>query len=205
MIVDRKIQKELNEFIATNKGRKFEELINEFSAQTGIKKVRIENRVQTPIEIKGTVPRYLAPEDYYKAMIWAIPTGKNGEVKYQAVFIRRDEVDEEGKLKVENKPHPAAKFICEVFKDDYLEISKDNQIHLAQVKGYSATQNKLDIRPVCAVDDCFNWILSTNERMLEGYWKPQRKDNFVSVNVIFGELQAHLVTVNPIGRVFRKK
>ena len=61
-----------------------------------------------------------------------------------------------------------------------------------------------DIRPVCAVTDCKDWMTSTADNMTEPCWKLQKGQNFLRVNVLFGKKKAHLVTVNPIGRVFRK-
>ncbi len=70
-IIDKKIQKELREFTEAHKSEKIEDVIQKFSEQTKIKKVRCINRVQTPIEIKnkdGTM-RYLCPEDYFAAVV----------------------------------------------------------------------------------------------------------------------------------------
>ena len=55
-----------------------------------------------------------------------------------------------------------------------------------------------------AVTDCKDWIIATSETQLEPCWKQQKGQNFISVNVLFGEKQARFITVNPIGRVFRK-
>lgn len=77
-------------------------------------------------------------------------------------------------------------------------------MYLCRIAGYSATQNKIDIRPVYAVNNSADWIYSTNEDMLTGYWKPIEGHIFVSVNSFFSQLLAHPVTVSPIGRVFRK-
>ena len=73
-IVDEKIKKQVKDYVQKHKGEKIDAVLAEFSKTTGIKKVRCINRVQTPIEIKsGSVPRYLAPEDYFAAIIWEIP------------------------------------------------------------------------------------------------------------------------------------
>ncbi len=209
-IVDEKIKKQVKEFVSKNKGKKIDSVLTEFSNETGIKKVRCKNRVQKPIEItSGDVTRYLAPEDYFAAVIWEIP----GEKKtYKAQYIRRNEVEKNLKgLNVvkssvleSGKPHPAAKQICLLHKDDYLEFSDNGKMYLCRIAGYAATNNKLDIRPIHAVSYCADWIYSTNDTMLTEYWKPSPGQNWVSVNVIFSQLKAHPVTVSPIGRVFRK-
>lgn len=204
-IVDARIKQQLNDFISVNKPKKYEDIIQLFIEATGIKKVRCVNRVQTPIEIKGEVPRYLAPEDYFAAVIWQIPPKKEGgNQTYSAQYVRRDELDLDGVPKKFVKPHPAAKNIGTIFKGDYVEFSENGRLLLARIASYSATQNKLDIRPVCAVTDSNDWIISTNEQVLVPGWKQQTGQNFISVNVLFGIKKARFVTVSPIGRVFRK-
>ena len=206
-IVDVKIRSRLQDFYALHKGEKFEDLLQKFSEETKIKKVRCLNRVQTPIVINSEVPRYLAPEDYFAAIIWQIPPKKDGaKPTYEAQYIRRNEVGKDNKPKagVVKAPHPAAKNLGILHKNDYLEFSESGKWYKCRVAGFSATQNKLDIRPVFAVTDCKDWIIATNETLLESCWKQQKGQNFYSVNVLFGEKQARFITVNPIGRVFRK-
>ncbi|WP_296031821.1 type II CRISPR RNA-guided endonuclease Cas9 [uncultured Treponema sp.] len=207
-IIDKKIQKDLHEFTESHKSEKIEDVMQEFSEQTKIKKIRCINRVQTPIEIKnkdGTM-RYLCPEDYFAAIVWQIPP-KNKETKptYKATFIRRDQVDSEGKPKITAQPHPAAKKICVLHKNDYLEFVDNGNWYKCRIAGLNASTGRLDIRPIYAVTDCKDWIISTNEAVLEYYWNPQKGQNFISISVLFGEKLARSITVNPIGRVFRKK
>ncbi len=207
-IIDKKIQKELREFAESHKSEKIEDVMQKFSEQTKIKKVRCINRVQTPIEIKNTdgTMRYLCPEDYFAAVVWQIPP-KNKEAKpvYKATFVRRDQVDPDGNPKIVAKPHPAAKKVCVLHKNDYLEFVDNGNWYKCRIAGLNAASGRFDIRPVYAVTDCKDWIISTNEAVLESYWKPQKGQNFISISVLFGEKSAHSITVNPIGRVFRKK
>lgn len=209
-IVDEKIKEKVKNFVSQHKDKKIDAVLQEFSEQTGIKKVRCINRVQTPIEItSGKIPRYYAPEDYFAAIIWEIP----GEKKtYKAQYIRRNEVMKDSKNHpavkqeiIENgKPHPAAKQICILHKDDYLEFSENNQKLISRIAGYAATNNKLDVRPIYAVSYNSDWIYSTNENMLISGWKPSPGQNWISVNVLFGDKKAQPITVSPIGKIFRK-
>ena len=209
-IVDEKIRAQVKQFVSKHSDEKIDSILTQFSKETGIKKIRCINRVQTPIEItSGLVPRYLAPEDYFAAVVWEIPGDKK---TYKAQYIRRNEVERNSKgLNVVKtsvlecgKPHPAAKQICLLHKDDYLEFTDNGKMHLCRIAGYAATNNKLDIRPIHSVSYCADWIYSTNENMLVGYWKPTPSQNWISVNVLFSQLQAHPVTVSPIGHIFRK-
>lgn len=208
-IVDEKIRNDLKAYIDAHKTEKIEISIQHFSEERRIFKVRCMNRVQTPIEINSSaVPRYLCPDDYFAAVIWEIPAKKDGgNSTYEAQYIRRDQAGKDNKPKKEvlKAPHPAAKNIGIIYKGDYLEFTDKNVIYKCRVAGYSASRNNLDIRPIYAVTDCAEWLYATNENMIEYCWKPQKGQNFISVNVLFGEKKARFVTVNPIGRVFRKK
>lgn len=221
-IVDEKIKTQVKDYVSKHKNDKIDVVLTDFSKETGIKKVRCINRVQTPIEItSGLVPRYLAPEDYFAAVIWEIPDEKK---TYKAQYIRRNEVEKNSKglnivkqtVLESGKPHPAAKQICLLHKDDYLEFSDNGKMYLCHVLGFSATNQCLDIRPIYAVTDCFDWINSTSELMIQTnncwmkkkkdstVWFPQAKQNFITINTMFGKFCAHPITVSPIGRIYRK-
>lgn len=211
-IVDSKIRNQLLALIENAEDKEIKNLIPDISKKTGIRKVRCFNFVQAPIEIKGGFPRYLAPEDYFAAIVWQIPPKKNNaEPTYEAQYIRRDQLDKNNKPKAEiievwkKTHHPASKILCLLHKDDYLEFSDGGEFIKCRIAGYSATRNQIDIRPIYAVNDCADWILTTNEFMVEKCWNPKKGQYFVSVNVLFGKKGARPITVNPIGRVFRKK
>lgn len=220
-VVDLKIRTMLRKFAEQHKGEKFEDIMQQFSetewkgkpsadGKPGktyrIKKVRCKNRDQKPVLFgSGATERYLCTDDYLAAVVWEIPPKKEGaKPSYQASFIRRDEIGTDGKPRNLEKPHPAAKKRAIVYKEDCLEFSDGGTWYKCRVAGYAATANKFDIRPIYAADDCKNWLISTNDTMTEPCWKPQKGQNYISVNVLFGKHQARLITVNPIGKVFRK-
>lgn len=211
-IVDSKIRAKLQEFVTLHKGEKFESVLEEFSRETGVKKVRCLNHGQKPIIINGTVPRYYEPRDYCAAIIWEIPPKKDGtKPTYKAQYFLRTEIGKNNKPKPEiisewkKINHPAARQLPFLLhKDDYLEFSDNGKWYKCRIAGFSATNNKLDIRPIYAVNDCADWIISTNDNQLESCWNVQKGQNYISVNTLFGEKQARFITVNPIGRIFRK-
>lgn len=207
-VIDKNIRDRLNLFVEQHRGMKFEDILQLFVTDTGIKKVRCKNRVQTPIEITNidNTNRYLAPEDYLLAIIWEIPAKKEGgKVSFEASYIRRDEVDSKGCVKNEKKPHPAAKKICTLFKNDYIEFVDNGIWYKARIAGLGCAHKTLDCRPIYTTTDCRDWLISTNDMMIEPCWKSQKNKNEISVNVLFGEKQARVISVNPIGKVFRKK
>lgn len=207
-IIDIKIKKALDEFIAQHKGVKIETVMQMFSEKTGIKKVRCKNRVQTPIEITnsdGTM-RYLCPEDYLAAVIWEVPPKKGKTTPtYTATFVRRDQIAANGQIEDLEKPDSAAKKLGIIYKNDCLEFAENGMWYKCRVAGFSATNNKIDIRPIFSTTDCTDWLISTADVMTEPSWKMKSGNNFISINVLFGERNARFITVNPIGKVFRKK
>ena len=208
-IVDEKIKRDLLEYVK-NAPVSFEKAVLDYATEKRIKKLRCINRVQTPIVIAGDVPRYLAPDDYFSAIIWQVPPKKEGAgPTYQAQYIRRDELDARGNVKksvIENgKPHPVAKNMGMIHKGDYLEFTENGKSYLCRIAGYAATSNKLDYRPICSVTNCADWLISTADVMTEPCWKMQKTQNWISVNILFGIKNARFVTVNPIGRIFKNK
>lgn len=210
-IIDAGIRKDLLEFADKHSNEKWEQIVQDYSAKTGIHRIRCSTFVQAPIiihenSINTHKPvRYLNPVDYFAVIIWQIPpVKKDGLPKYEGQFVRRTEVDKQNNP-IEIKPHPAAKRICLIYKNDYLEFSSNGTWTLARISSFSATQNKLDIRPVYATDDAFTWLIATSEPMLEKNWKSQKGQNFVSINVLFGLMSARRITVDPLGKVHREK
>lgn len=217
-VIDKSIQEKLKIYVEQHKGEKIEVVMQKFSEETGIKKVRCKNRVQTPIEIKNIdgTDRYLCPEDYFATVIWEIPAKKDGaKPTYEGVFIRRDEVDENNQPKVENKPHPAAKKIGIIHKNDCIEFVDNGVWYKARIAGLGCKHKSFDIRPLASVTDCSDWMISTTDNMTEPCWSKKDKktneirfqtgQNEITINTLFGEKQARFITVNPIGKVFRKK
>ncbi len=210
-IVDPAIRRKLQDYVAINKGQKFESILVQFVQETGIKKVRCKTRIQTPIIIEPdprnplAVRRYLNPEDYFAAIIWEIPPEREGKPpKYEAQYLRRTEVDAKGNPLKKDPLYANARKVCKLHKDDYIEFSENGVWKKARIAGYSATRNLLDVRPIYATGFIKDWQIATSQNCLEPGWRSADGQNFLSVNILFGALSARKITVNPIGRVFRK-
>lgn len=208
-IVDEKIRIDVQNYVEGHKGEKIDVILQKYSDEKGIKKVRCKNRFQDVLEVgKNKNKRYLCKTDFFEAIIWEIPAKSGKKPSYKASYILRTDINSDGTIKNLEKfrPAPDAKQICIVHKKDYLEFFENEKWHKCVVVGFSATDNKLVIRPIYAVNGAFDWIASTRDEMLDSCWKQtSSSQNFVSVNVLFGEKQARFITVNPIGKVFKKK
>lgn len=210
-IIDRHIKEEMRKFVAeAGEGRKFEELMQEFSQKKGIKRLRCKAAKQTSIHISAnpknplSSDRYLNPVDYFAVIIWQIPQPKDKPPKYEGQYLRRTEVHADGTPKNDEKPHPAAKKICVLHKQDCIEFNENGVWLQARVAGLKASDNRLDIRPVCATQDVKSWLESIQDSMANKNWAPNPTQNFVAINVLFGKKSARSITVDPIGRIHRK-
>lgn len=226
------IRNKLRTYVAEHSSEKIEKVMQDFSQKEWsvknsegqnkkhtyrIKKVRCYNHDQKPIAFPCVINgketfRYYGSDSYVCAVIWQIPSKKEGNnPTYEGQFVRYDQIvynKKTGKQELPGKDesiHPAAKKICTLFKNDYIEFSQDGVWLKARVAGYDTNANKLDIRPIFTVQYIKPWQIATNEAVLEKGWKPQPGHNFVSINVLFGSLSAGHITVSPIGRVFRDK
>ena len=208
-IIDTKLKEDIKSFneafAAAHAEMKFADMLVAFSNETGVRRVRIENHDQTAVAInRGSWTRYLATEDYFASQVFRLPPKKaGGKTSYQAVYIRRTDFDREGKPRITPPEAGAVAVSPLIHKGDYLEFTHEGKMYKGLVKGYSATQNKLNVLPIFTTTDCKDWLVSTAERMSEPCWKENTGANYISVNVLFGEMKAHVITVNPLGKVHR--
>ena len=182
--------------------KKLEEALLAYALKNGIRRVRIipdntENAFQIPSVQKNKA--YL-PNDYLYVDIWAIPPHKNKKkTEYKGYFVNR--VQAQNKDFQSPRPHSAAKKLMTLFKGDTIKlIDNENKIHLGIIKGYSATQNKLDIYSIYSANSLLEWHEQTIINMLDEIWKPQKGQNFISINKIFQTYQVEKVSITADGR-----
>ena len=168
-----------------------EKIITDFAQEHGIKAIRLHqpNDSGSAIKIKSAPYKAYQPDSYVCCDIWRLPPkSKGNDFEYKGKFWRYSDVtrDDRGTLnlpKEAGKPHPAAKFITRLFKNDLVEIGEISKGEIWRVAGFATTQNKLDIR-----DPHLN----------------EKKQNHTSINVLApnGIRRLH-VTVD--GRILRNK
>ena len=174
----------------------------------GLKKVKYIPNSQAFTPIKSVNNKWYERDSVNFVTIWEIPR-KGKEPTYQGQFISYQEAYEyaSGKLKEYPKPHPAAKKVGTIFKNDVLYIQpKEGQKkgYYALVAGYATTQNKIDIRPLNAVDSILTWLdsvsLDTVLDMAE-WGKCSGSRNFKSINSLYSENMVRVVKITPDGRI----
>lgn len=209
-IIDTAIRNNLTEFVKNSK-KKVEEAVLEFSKINHIKTIRCKNKDQTPICIPRkknnpfSTERYYGIVEYPCVVIWKYED-KKGKAKYEGQFIRYDEFSSKGEIP--NRPKeipPTSTKICVLYKDDYLEFSEDNIWKKGKITKLSKSSGRIGMKPIFATNDIREWYIATNEMMIEKGWENNATEKLTSINVLFGEKSARRITVDPIGKVHRKK
>jgi hypothetical protein len=145
------------------------------------------------------------PGDYYRVDIWRVPLQK-GKYKYEGVFVSRPEAmrqqlhgDDAVYLQ---KPHPAAKLIMSLCKNDIIALSNETEQELCRIAGYSTTRNGIDIRPLYASDTIAAWKKDTNVNLTSDFWPSDIEGNyFKSINTLFLKYQIKFVKITVDGRL----
>jgi len=141
-----------NELSRDEQKKKLPELLAAFGQKNNIKRVRILVKNQTAIPIKSAPYKAYVPDSYVCCDIWALPKGKpgrwqKGKELWQGQFWNYAECAAGVPDKNKKKPHPAARFVMRLFKDDMVSFFENGQEQTMRVAGFSTTNNKLDIKP----------------------------------------------------------
>lgn len=165
-------KKHLKELVGSDK--QLSKLGELFTANTGIKKLRIIVLNDSIQPIKSAPYKGYAKNSYAYCDVWRVPTKndtKTGKMKYkyEGDFAAYSELGERKSNPEFGRPHPAAKKLVRLYKHDSIKLTdkETGEASFWRIAGYSAGQNKLDI-----------------QRNLNA--KPE-KQNFKSVNQIFSD------------------
>ena len=131
-----------------------ERKLHQFVCETGHKKLRIDIQNASIKTIKSAPFKAYALNSYSFVDIWQIPTKKDKKTekwlyKYEGNFVATVEARQRLKHNNEDRPHPAAKFVMRLFKQDSIKLvdTQTGEETFCRVAGFSASNNKLDIQP----------------------------------------------------------
>ena len=128
--------------------------------------------------------------------IWQIPVG-NKKYKFVGDFKKRADVHSMGGIIEKNRPHPAAKFLMRLYKNDIIRIQNGQIYTYALVAGLPASNKKLDLRPIYASSDIKSWLQYTRKEFCGSFWRPiETTQNFESINKLFGTQGNNISHVN---------
>lgn len=189
----------------------WEEAIGRLRQRARVRAVRCSKTskfVELPRKGQDRFYKAYETDDFLLVDIWFIPehrnqAGKKQKAKYEGTYLSRFEANQQlGTNKdlkygrpLTEKPHPAAKHICQLFKHDILVLDRLNDLTteasetvVTRVAGFSAQDQRIDIAPVNAANSIDEWIKLTAPRLVNAQWKPAKGQNYISINVIFGRL-----------------
>lgn len=124
---------------------------------TRIRRVRIVVKNQSITPIASAPYKGYTPDSTAFCDIWRTPKVNSegratGQWRFVGVYVsyadaKRFEGDEDG-LHERLKPHPAARKVMRLFKNDMVLLTDEHGVErLCRVAGLPATENKLDVRP----------------------------------------------------------
>ena len=169
---------------AKTKNQKPDKALVDFGKVNGINKVRLLIKDQTVTPVGSAKYKGYKPDSYVCCDIWRCPKGKQGKWKagqyewtgkYWAYADTPEGVPEAST----RKPHPSAKLVARLYKDDLITYEEAGLWKVMRIAGFSTTNNVLDVRP---------------HNMAEA------DRTFVSINVL-GKQGLRKLRVEPDGRV----
>ena len=160
---------------AKNTGETRQRALARFAQDYGVRRVRILVNDQTAQEISSASYKRYVPESYVCCDVWRLPKGnpgcwKSNEYKWEGIYWSY--VDMSGGLSCpeEKKPHPAAKFVCRLHKNDMIAYEEGTEMRIMRVAGFSTTNNKLDVVPHFVADPAQRHV-SINQLGIRGIRK----------------------------------
>ena len=201
-VVDTALRNALLAHIRKSNTQELEKVLAEFGEQTGIRRVRIISDKQAVNKIQSAPNKGYKSSDLLCCVIWQ--TGRN---RYEPIYWTRTEAIADttrfgGKRPHrENRPDPTAKKLHTLFKGDVLRLSSNGADVFVTVRGYSATDGRIDLRPAHASSNVFTWLEETNPKFTK--WPEvlpkSPRQNYVSVNVIYQKFRVSKVIITPDG------
>jgi CRISPR-associated endonuclease Csn1 len=206
-IADPLIREQVQKFVVSHPvqaGQKLQDVLKRFSEEAGIYSIRYFPKDQVPVCIESCENKAYMPGDYYRVDIWRIPQPK-GKYKYEGVFVSRPQAMRQqlygDGAPLLQKPHPAAKFIMSLCKNDVVELSNNVVQEFCRIAGFSTTNNGIDIRPIYASDTIAAWKKDTNTNLSSAFWPSNIGGQyFKSINTLFNEFAIKPVKITVDGR-----
>lgn len=163
-------------------GEKLDGILAGFAAAHGIKRVRILVRDQTLAGIPSAPYKRYKPDSYVCCDVWWLPPRAPGKgARYEGVFWGYRDVADGTLDRERGRPHPAARHVMRLFKDDLVATGPVEAPVIYRLYGFSTTNNRLDVRAPHPAD-------------------PPRR--YMSINVLGGQGLRRLY-VTPDGRITR--
>ena len=181
--------------------KQLEQELTRFSEKTGIRRVRfIPDNTQNASIIKSVPNKAYLPNDYLYVVVWAIPPHRNKkDWEYKGYFV--DRVQANDKKFTVPKPHPAAKNVATLYKNDIIKITDEKgSNHYARIQGFSITVNCIDIQAIYSSKAMMDWHEHTRESITDQFFAPMKGQNFKSINTLWKKYSIRKISITVDGR-----
>ncbi|MEQ8508495.1 MAG: HNH endonuclease domain-containing protein [Rhodospirillaceae bacterium] len=137
---------------AKAENQKPEKALADFAKASGVNKTRILVKDQTVKPVGSAGYKGHKPDSYVCCDVWRCPKGKPGKWKanqfeWTGVYWAYAETPNGVPEAQTRKPHPSAKFVARLYKDDLIAYEEAGTWKIMRVAGFSTTNNRLDVRP----------------------------------------------------------
>ena len=146
-----------------NKKAELQKVLTRFGTEHGIGKVRILVTDQTVQPIPSAPYKGYKPGSYVCCDVWRCLKGEAGRwrrrhYEWRGVYWSYAETPQGVPLPHTRKPHPAAKLVARLYKNDMIAYEEDGQTQIMRVAGFSTTNNKLDVVPYAVANPNQSYI-----------------------------------------------
>jgi len=193
----------IKDFLATKQmtsknsdNKKLSQALQELSQESGIQsvKIRAKNAEGYKILLAGENGRKghkaYQRKDVICVDIWKIPKKSNKGGEFKGVYTSRADAHAYGGIIRKERPHPAAKWLMRLYKNDIIMFEYKGKKVFSRIAGLPTTANKIDIRPIFAASSIDEWIDQTPEKFRNQFWRIlTREQNFISINSLFNSLK----------------
>ena len=147
---------------AKNTGETPQKALARFAMEHGIQSVRILVKDQTARQIQSAPYKYYIPASYVCCDVWRLPKGKPGHWKsnaytWKGIYWSYADVSEGLPSPAVKRPHPAAKFVARLFKNDMIVYKEGSETRIMRVARFSTTDNRLAVSHFVA-DPRWQWV-----------------------------------------------
>lgn len=133
---------------AERDGEKTEKALARFASEQGIKSVRILVKDQTVRPIPSAPYKGYKSDAYVCCDIWRLPKGKpgswkSGEFRWEGVFWPCTMTANGVPAPENRKPHPSAKFVTRIFKDDLIAVLDGDNTAIKRVVSFNTPNQQI--------------------------------------------------------------
>ena len=197
---DFELRKKIKRYIQVHPGQKIDKVMEQYGKDFGIRHVRYIPKNQEITPITSSPGKGYELDDYAYVDIWQLPVSEEGKIKYEGIFASRLEASQiKRRQMLERRPHPCARKIMTLYKQDTIALKEEDGWKYFQIAGFSTTQGKLDIQPIYR--NSTEWFEKVNHSSLPCLYPETRIQNYKAINALWQNNTIRKISVHYNGTV----